>query len=68
MLGYQYHLYHPQHDIRIHSLEEVEQQVDGLLKKVHNDGFDGLSEAEKQQLRQASQQYRERSPRPEETV
>tara|TARA_B110000014_G_scaffold75064_1_gene51260 strand:- start:121 stop:483 length:363 start_codon:yes stop_codon:yes gene_type:complete len=48
--------------------QEVEQQVDGLLKKVHNDGFDGLSEAEKQQLRQASQQYRERSPRPEETV
>ncbi|MDC0176412.1 hypothetical protein OAJ60_05715 [Planctomycetaceae bacterium] len=48
--------------------QEVEQQVDGLLKKVHNSGFDGLSEAEKQQLRQASQQYRERSPRPEETV
>ncbi len=48
--------------------QEVEQQVDGLLKKVHNSGFDGLSDAEKQLLRQASQQYRERSPRPEETV
>lgn len=47
---------------------EVEQQVDGLLRKVHTRGFDGLSETEKQQLRQASRQYRERSPRPEETV
>jgi len=39
-----------------------------LLKKVHRSGFDGLSEDEKRQLRKASRQYRDRTPRPEETV
>jgi hypothetical protein len=47
---------------------EVEHRVDVLLKKIHQCGFEGLSEDEKRQLRQASRQYRERTPRPEETV
>ena len=48
--------------------QEVEHQVDLLLKKIHQNGFEGLSEDEKRQLRQASRQYRQRTPRPEETV
>ena len=48
--------------------QEVEHQVDALLKKIHQNGFEGLSEDEKRQLRQASRQYRQRTPRPEETV
>jgi len=48
--------------------QEVEHQVDALLKKIHRSGFEGLSEDEKRQLRQASRQYRQRTPRPEETV
>jgi len=48
--------------------QEVDRRVDMLLKKVHHSGFDGLSEEEKRQLRKASRQYRDRAPRPEETV
>ena len=47
---------------------EVEQRVDVLLKKVHRCGFDALNDDEKQQLRQASHQYRDRATRPGETV
>ncbi len=48
--------------------QEAERRVDVLLKKVHHHGFEALSEAEKRQLRQASQRYRDQAARSEETI
>ena len=65
---------HEQEEMRLAEEEEkerqreVEQRVDVLLKKVHRCGFDALNDDEKQQLRQASHQYRDRATRPGETV
>ena len=47
---------------------EAERQVDAPLKKVHRQGFDGLSEPEKRQLRRASQRYRDQAAQSEETL
>lgn len=41
-------------------LAEVEIQLDELLEKVHNNGMDSLTEAEKRQLRRASNEYRKK--------
>ncbi|MFP6702044.1 MAG: hypothetical protein VB861_09890, partial [Planctomycetaceae bacterium] len=45
-----------------------EREVDMLLKKIHDCGFEGLSEDEQRQLLRASRQYRDRTGRSEETV
>ena len=39
---------------------EAEQMLDELLDKVHSDGMDSLTEAERRQLRRASARFRER--------
>ncbi len=39
---------------------ETEKQIDALLAKVHDSGFDSLSEAEKRLLNRASAKYREK--------
>ena len=68
------HWGHPRDEMRLaeereeERHREVEQRVDVLLKKVHRCGFDALNDDEKQQLRQASHQYRDRATRPGETV
>ena len=46
-------------------LAEVELQVDELLEKVHNNGIDSLTEAEKRQLKRASNEFRKKSDRAE---
>ena len=45
-----------------------EREVDMLLKKIHDCGYEGLSEDEQRQLLRASRQYRDRTGRSEETV
>jgi len=42
-------------------IEEVEDDVDSLLEKVHSIGYDGLSNSEKRQLARASAEYRSRT-------
>jgi hypothetical protein len=43
--------------------EAVEQQLDSLLAKVHEQGLHSLSEQEKKQLRRCSELLQKRGPR-----